>query len=437
MIQAPRFVSGRVRPLTARGLAVGGLLCLALAGASPGQVLEDGRPVPAGDPTLFFADGFYYVFSSGPGAPIFRSSDLATWRPAGRVFAQLPDWAQADVPGSGGSCWAPDIVRIGDEFRVYWSTSTPGSRRSVIGFASNRTLDPASPDYRWVDRGKVIGTTPQDDWNAIDPQCFVDEEGRVWLALGSYWSGIKLRRLDAATGLLSKEDPTLYSLAARPGVEPPSIEGAYLLRHGGFYHLFVSFDRCHRNIHSDYNVRVGRSRKVTGPYLDREGRALLQGGGTLVLASYGAVRGPGHNSVLEQGGRTWLAHHYFDPASGGRRVLQVRPLFWDENDWPLVGEPVAPRTSQAAAHPPAGRWNYSIDFGQPMAITLRADGSIAEPSVWGTWKIEEDRLVLVWKRSGEARDAPLVERCFFSGEGGWFVGRNAYGQIVRGWKPPD
>ncbi len=314
---------------------------LALLSVCPvlAQQLEDHTPVPAGDPTLFFAEGYFYVFSSGPGLPFYRSSDLVMWQPCGRVFAKLPPWADAAVPGNRGFVWAPDAVKIGNEYRVYWSTSTAGSRRSVIGWASNQTLAPDSPEYRWVDRGKVIETTPHDDWNAIDPQCFVDQQGNVWLLMGSYWSGIKMRRLDKVTGGLSQQDTTLYHLARRTDVEPPAIEGAYLFWRDGFYYLFVSFDRCHLGVQSNYNIRVGRSRDVSGPYQDRLGRPMLESGGTLILKSEGNVRGPGHNSVLQHGGQTWIAFHYFNPAKHGQRTLQVRPVSWDEQGWPRVDAP--------------------------------------------------------------------------------------------------
>jgi len=411
-------------------------MLLAVAAPLRAQHLEGGGPVPAGDPTLAFENGEYFLFSSGPGAPIFRSRDLVTWRPAGRVFEKLPGWASDAVPGSRGSVWAPEISRIGGEYRLYWSTSTPGSRRSVIGLAVNRALDPASPEYRWVDRGKVIETFPEDDWNAIDPQGFVDRDGKAWLAMGSYWSGIKLRRVDEGTGMLSPEDPALHPLAARPGVDPPSIEGALVMGRDGWYYLWVSFDRCHRNIHGNYNIRVGRSRKVTGPYADRDGRAMLDGGGTLVLAGHGDVRGPGHNSIFEGGGRTWMVHHRFDPAHGGARTLQVRPVFWDDEGWPLAGEPVG---TGAAAGPakPEGRWSYSLDFAEPLEIRLEEGGRIGLPGSRASWKVEADRIILTWPRSGDDGRAPLVERCFLGPDGAWFAGRNAHGQVVRGRRLGD
>lgn len=409
-----------------------GVLALVLVGSAAGQVLDTGGTVPAADPTLFFAEGNYYVFSTGLGLPLFRSADLVTWTSQGRVFDTLPDWAQAAVPNPRQSVWAPDVVRIGDEYRVYWSTSTIGSRRSVIGLVVNRTLDPASPEYRWVDRGKIIETMPDDDWNAIDPQCFVDQQGRAWLVMGSYWSGIKLRRLDLRTGRLSSEDTELRPLARR--TNPTALEGAYLIRRKDHYYLFVSFGRCNRGIHNDYDIRVGRSREVTGPYVDDRGQPMLESGGTLVLTSHGTVRGPGHGSVLQQGGRTYLAHHYFNPEKGGQRTLQVRPVFWDEHGWPMAGEPVAPVRGKPDS--PAGPWAYSVDFTEPLTIRLNVDHALGDASSpGGQWSQDGECLTLTfaWAGSG-GKESQLKERCFLGPDGSWFVGRNRYGQIVRGRK---
>lgn len=414
------------------------MVMAAAAGAwfsASAQQTGEGWPVGAGDPTLCFAGNSYYVCGSGHGAPILSSTDLVTWRRAGSVFAALPDWARREIPESDGGCWAPDISCVDGEYRVYWSASSLGSRHSVIGLACNRTLDPASPDYRWEDRGRILGTTERDDWNAIDAQGFEDRDGSVWLVMGSYWSGIKIRRLDRKTGRLAEDAPTLHSLARRPDARPPSIEGAYLVRHGDFYYLFVSFGSCMRGAHSDYHIRVGRSRSVTGPYADRDGRPMMEGGGTLVLQSHGATCGPGHNSVLQRDGRSWLACHRFDPDAGGRRVLQIRPLFWDDEGWPVPGEPVGPPAAPRADA--AGKWLYSLDYAEPRAIALNPDGTIGGHRTAATWERRGDRIVLAWHRDGGEHGRPLEESCQMAPDGAWFVGRNRYGQIVRGVRAPE
>jgi arabinan endo-1,5-alpha-L-arabinosidase len=154
---------------------------------------------------------------------------------------------------------------------------------SGIALATNETLDSSSPKYAWKDEGLVLKSTESDDFNAIDPNIVLDSKGQPWLSLGSFWSGIKMRRIDAATGKLDPADSTIYSLASRarpanseptkPGLPPnwQAIEAPFIVHHGHFYYLFVSFDLCCRGTKSTYRTMVGRAKKVTGPYLDANG----------------------------------------------------------------------------------------------------------------------------------------------------------------------
>jgi len=209
---------------------------------------------------------------------------------------------------------------------------------SSIGLATNQTLDPASEKYRWLDQGKVIGSNVTDDWNAIDPNLVLDENNQPWLAFGSFWSGIKLRKLDHATGKLSSQDQTLYSLASRPGVSG-AIEAPYIIRKNGYYYLFVSFDFCCRGKDSTYNVRVGRSRRLTGPYVDRSGKPMMEGGGTLVVAGSGRWAGTGHCAVLQEKNRDWLVYHAYDTEWHGVATLRISALRWDSEGWPVSFSP--------------------------------------------------------------------------------------------------
>jgi arabinan endo-1,5-alpha-L-arabinosidase len=187
-----------------------------------------------------------------------------------------------------------------------------------------------------VDHGPVIESRPErDDWNAIDPQLVVDDQGRAWLAFGSFWSGVKLRRLEMETLQSSQEDPRLYGLARREG--EGAVEAPFLYRRGEWWYLFVSFDHCCRGARSDYRIMVGRSREVTGPYLDALGMPLMEGGGTPVLEGAGSMRGPGHCAVVRDGDREWLVYHAYDAEDRGRSKLQVRSLEWTEEGWPGVG----------------------------------------------------------------------------------------------------
>jgi arabinan endo-1,5-alpha-L-arabinosidase len=220
------------------------------------------------------------------------------------------------------------------KYHLYYSVSTFGSNHSSIGLATNETLDPASEKYRWIDQGKVIGSNPSDDWNAIDPDLVLDEKNQPWLAFGSFWGGIKLRKLDQATGKLSTQDQTLYSLARRP--PPGAIEAADIIRKNDYCYLFVSFDFCCRGKDSTYNIRVGRSRNLTGPYVDRSGKPMMEGGGTLVVAGAGRWAGPGHCAVLQEKDGDWLVYHAYDTEWRGVSTLRISSLRWDAEGWPTI-----------------------------------------------------------------------------------------------------
>jgi arabinan endo-1,5-alpha-L-arabinosidase len=313
-------------------------LLLAAWMAAQGLPLE-GDISPVHDPAIIRQGDRYHLFASnrfaGKLVPMFCSQDLRRFTLCGNVFDRIPEWALEEVPGARG-IWAPDIAYLRGRYLLYYSVSTFGKNRSVIGLATNQTLDPKSPDYRWVDEGKVVGSTPDDDWNAIDPNLAVDEKGRPWLVWGSFWDGIKMRRLDPDTGKLSGSDTRLYSLASRRPQKPPAIEAPFIVRRGGYYYLFVSFDLCCRGKDSSYKIVVGRAPEITGPYRDRDGKPMLEGGGTLVLEGTQAWRGPGHQAVLSDADGDRLVFHAYDGTTG-RPTLRISTMVWEEG-WPRVGE---------------------------------------------------------------------------------------------------
>lgn len=325
-----------------------------------GRIAED--PI-AHDPTVIRDGRYYYSFITGDIAtrtylPMRRSTDLLHWEFLGPVFTTPPAWVVSELGITPGDFWAPDISYSHGEFRLYYAASSFGTNNSVIGLATTKTLDPASPNYRWVDRGLVLRSTTSDNFNAIDPDVVVDK-GQSWLAFGSFWDGIKMRQLDPATGLTGP-DPTLYSLASRGGA---SIEGASIVRHNGFFYLFASFDYCCRGIESDYRVVVGRSTSVTGPYVDRSGVPMRTGGGTEILRGYNEFRGPGGGDIFGD----FFFHHYYDLYDNGTPKLSVRPLHWTRG-WPSLGDPLS--GSRAIGHGPA----Y-------MTLVDRADGRlVSNPS---------------------------------------------------------
>ena len=297
------------------------------------------------DPVVMKERGTYYLFvtggRSGQGIiPIKTSPDLRRWTNAGHVMQALPEWATREIP-QARNAWAPDISFLNGKYHLYYSVSSFGSRNSAIGLATTRTLDPSSPDYRWVDEGMVLRSyVEKDDWNAIDPNLVIEDKKNAWLAWGSFWGGIKMRRVDPGTGKLSDVDTTMHSLSSRAREQPTngSVEAPFIVRHGDYWYLFVSFDRCCRGADSTYKVVVGRSRSVTGPYLDRNGRSMLEGGGTIVIeAATDSWRGAGHQAILREGDRDFLFFHaYFGPGRGRGSALQISTIVW-EDGWPRAG----------------------------------------------------------------------------------------------------
>lgn len=293
------------------------------------------------DPAIIRAGSVYYVFSTNgpPGnlIPIRCSPDLRQWKLCGHVFDRLPEWATREIPRARAP-WAPDVSYDRGKYRVYYSISTFGSNESAIGLATNGTLDSSRPDYRWVDEGMVVRSRKEDDFNAIDPNFAIDGHGQGWLVWGSFWGGIKMKRVDRDTGKPAEGDHTIYSLAARPRTSRAGgpIEAPFLFRHGGYWYLFVSIDFCCRGANSTYRVVVGRSREITGPFLDEKGMPMTDGGGSPVIASNtGSWRGPGHEAALHDGKRDYLVFHAYS-AANGRSSLQISTLAW-EKGWPRAG----------------------------------------------------------------------------------------------------
>jgi arabinan endo-1,5-alpha-L-arabinosidase len=298
-------------------------------------------PAYAHDPMIIKEGAFYYLFSTGQGIPVSRSRDLKNWEPREPVFNVTPAWAREGVPGFAGAMWAPDISFHSRRYFLYYSVSTFGSNRSIIGLATNSTLDQSRPEYKWVDEGAVIESVPgRDDWNAIDPNLAIDGNGQWFLTFGSFWTGIKLVTLDPATGKLPPSPSKPIPLARRPLVKDDPIEAPFICQHGGRFYLFVSFDYCCRGTRSDYKVAVGRAAQLAGPYVDESGTEMLEGGGTIILRGYDDVHGPGHCSVLRVDGEDNLVHHMYDGRRGGVPVLQVRPIRWTEDGWPQIGDPL-------------------------------------------------------------------------------------------------
>ena len=288
------------------------------------------------DPVLIKQDDSYYLFSTGVGILVKRSTDLLTWRVArgGTVFQQMPEEASDYVTGAT-NIWAPDISYYNDRYHLYYSVSTFGSSRSAIGLATNKTLHFDDDDFEWVDHGIVVQSDHGDNYNAIDANLILDADNEPWLVFGSHWSGIKMIKLDYETGKQSSEDDTLYAVASR-AVHPRAVEAPFIIYRHGYYYMFVSFDQCCQGSASTYNVRVGRSEAVTGPYEDRDGVDMMQDGGTQITFPTSRYRGPGHNGIYSEDGQDYIVYHAYDAVQGGTPTLRIDPLEWDSDDWPFI-----------------------------------------------------------------------------------------------------
>ena len=307
-----------------------------------------GDTQPVHDPSIIRQGSTYYAFTTDvlglpPGnyLPIRCSQDKINWTTCGTVFpAAMPAWVVAKVPGIVG-LWAPDVSYFNGLYHVYYAGSTLDSQRSVIGLATNTTLDPADPAYHWTDQGEVLESNPGDDFNAIDPNLFIDTDGSLWLTYGSYWTGIKQHQIDPSTGKLLLANPKRYSLATRPGVPIDPIEGASLVHHNGYYYLFVSVDYCcNQDVATDnYKEVVGRSTSPHGPFIDENGTSMMNGGGTVLLESDANWSGTGGGTahIDPDTGESLLIFHALHLSENGAMYMWIKPLAWT-SDWPSISQ---------------------------------------------------------------------------------------------------
>jgi arabinan endo-1,5-alpha-L-arabinosidase len=329
-------------------IAIISLLASTLQAQKPQSLTLSGDYPITHDPSIGRDGDTYYVFATTSNAgegqfPIRCSHDLLQWKLCGHVFDKIPEWIH-EVSPTTRDLWAPDISFWNGKYHLYYAYSMFGVNTSGIALATNDTLDPASLKYHWKDEGLVLKSTHDDDFNAIDPNIVFDKQGQPWLSFGSFWGGIKMRRIDAATGKPSANDPKTYSLAARvkpEHAEPPkpglpadwqAIEAPFIVHHGDYFYLFVSFDLCCRGTKSSYKTMVGRAAHVTGPYLDADGKPMLDGGGTQILWPNSRWLGPGGESVLQRPEGDILVFHAYDAVTG-KPALQISTLTW-ENGWP-------------------------------------------------------------------------------------------------------
>ena len=275
----------------------------------------DGQIVIHDPSTVIFCEGRFYTY--GTGGTSLVSDDGWTWRRG------------APLPRRG---LAPDVIRVGDKYFLYIAANS-GPTKADVNLLTNKTLDPASPDYKWEEGGVVASSDGVEDCNAIDPGVFLDPNTkRLWLTYGSYFGYIRLVELDPKTG--KRLNPQ-----AKPSNIAINSEASIMIYHDGWYYLLVTHGSCCRGADSGYNIRAGRSKKVTGPFIDNMGVDMLQGGGKLFAGSQDRVIGPGHFGLFDLGDgvERFSLHYEADLDRGGASVLDIRPLLWKDG-WLAAGE---------------------------------------------------------------------------------------------------
>lgn len=301
--------------------------------------------VPAHDPVMIKDGDTYYLFTTGHGISVWSSKDMKSWKREEPVFKEAPTWALDVAADFKNHIWAPDIILHEGTYYLYYSVSSFAKNTSAIGVTINKSLDPTSPDFKWEDQGIVIQSVPgRDLWNAIDPHIIKDDSGMAWMSFGSFWNGLKLVKLseDLLSVEIGPEDWFTISRRERtftlddrdPG--DGAVEAPFIFRKNGDFYLFVSFDLCCRGEQSTYKVVVGKSDKVQGPYLDRKGKSMFEGGGTLVVEGDKNWYGVGHNSTYTFEGKDYLIFHGYEAENKGRPKLLIREITWDKDGWPTV-----------------------------------------------------------------------------------------------------
>ncbi|MBN2001304.1 family 43 glycosylhydrolase [candidate division KSB1 bacterium] len=281
-------------------------------------VAQEGEVFIHDPSTITLCDGKYYTFGTGGGGLI--SNDGWIWRRG------------AERPGGGV---APDVIHIGDR---YYVTYAKGGGGLGGGHASNvyvmwtKTLDPESPDFGFKDEIIVASSDGEEDCDAIDSAFLLDPtDGRLWLTYGTYFGFIRIVELDPKTG------------KRIPGNQAVNIaidcEATAMMYRDGWYYLLGTHGTCCDGPNSTYNIRVGRSKKVTGPYVDNMGIPMLKGGGKLVAAANGPLIGAGHFGLLDLGDgvQKFSCHYEADLRKSGLSVLSIQPLLWKDG-WPVGGE---------------------------------------------------------------------------------------------------
>lgn len=276
------------------------------------------------DPTLIKeSNGLWWAFMTGQGIGVKWSTDGYHWTQGTQVFGSELSWWRNYAPGMGSNdVWAPDCFYYRGRYWLYYSVSQFGTNTSAIGLTSCSSIVAGD----WRDDGLVVSTNSGSAANAIDPNVFQDASGKPWLVYGSWFDGIKVVRLADSN---MKPTGTTYSIArASGGIENPDI-----VYKDGYYYLFVSKGVCCNGVNSTYRIAYGRSTNLAGPYYDRNGVNMLNGGGTVLDAGNSVWRGPGASDVYRRGSSYSLIRHAYDATDNGTPKMLISDLYWS-GGWP-------------------------------------------------------------------------------------------------------
>ncbi len=323
-----------------RSAVVGFVLAAVAVSAPPAQAQLAGDVFIHDPSTVVESDGKWYTFGT---------------RGGGLVSEDGWTWSSGPVRPGGGV--APDVIRIDDRYYVAYAVGgggMNGGHASEVKVMWTGSLDPSSPDFAFHDVGTVVSSNGVENNDAIDP-AFLLAEGHLWLSYGTYFGTIRIVELDPATG------------GRLPGNEPVDVaidmEATALLYRDGWYYLLGTHGTCCDGPNSTYNIRVGRSRDVLGPYLDNMGVPLLRGGGKLVAAAHGRTIGAGHFGRIDLGGglEKFSLHYEADMDRSGRSVLAIEPLLWRDG-WPVGGSNLSPGTYEIQSQRSGNALQLRTDF---------------------------------------------------------------------------
>ncbi|MDQ0223750.1 arabinan endo-1,5-alpha-L-arabinosidase [Metabacillus niabensis] len=379
------------------------------------------------DAEIIKVDGWYYTFSTDymvagtplPGIQIRKSHDMIEWEFVGRVFDDLSTEAKAWTNGNTTTFWAPDVVEMNGQFYLYYSVSQFGTRNSYIGLATSSSIE--GP---WQDQGPVIKTKEGDEKtvNAIDPGIIIDRNENPWMVYGSYFGGIFITELDKTTGKQKKsgEEGTLIAKRKSNDFE---IEAPAMMynRDTDMFYLTVSYGY----LEDTYNVRVARSKDIQGPYVDFNGKNMIDTSdesfdtGTKIINSYAfnddsGWLGTGHNGLLQEGDKYYLTHN----ARAGEDLywshLHVREIIWTKDGWPVVsperyaGKPKD--SAQIKEENLIGNWEriefprFDDSMQTSTNLKLLKNGKINDANGEDYWELDENTLKLYWYAPNEAPD---------------------------------